>query len=469
MKKVTIFCCFILIFVLRSEKCFSTWGIGAEFSYKCLSGDTYLIEYAMYRPCNGGGPPSIAMVNVTNSCGFTDPYLQLNQISTSLISTVCPTETSSCNGGSYFAVEKVVYQGTITLPGSCEWYFYRRESRRSAMITTTVGSFNDDLFTFFVIDNTNCPCQNSPVFRTSADFRVCVGQPFQFDPHLFDQEGDSISVSLINPRNGPFEPDTVSYLAGYSNTQFLVSNPLISIDHSTGIISGFPTQPDVSPYAILINEFRNGFLIGRTERDVIIYAENCSNNIPVLTGINGSPTNDIAIQPGVQSCFYIASTDLDPFQSTTISYSDSINGLTVVTSGGIRDSAFICWTPSMADVSQVPYCFDLNVADDNCPYLGISTRTICITVDLSADIQDDNHLYFEISPNPVTDQLKISGLDFSNVKIQLYDLAGRRVLEKKVSGLESFLDCSKLKNGIYLLSISSVNSGHTIWKKLLKN
>ena len=90
----------------------------------------------------------------------------------------------------------------------------------------------------------------------------------------------------------------------------------------------------------MVNEYRNGVLIGQVERDIQLTVLNCNNFLPTLTGINGTPSfsrNLCADQP---FSFYIASIDADAPNTTTITWDFGIPGATLTMTGGQRDSAF---------------------------------------------------------------------------------------------------------------------------------
>lgn len=74
-----------------------------------------------------------------------------------------------------------------------------------------------------------------------------------------------------------------------------------------------------------------------------------------------------------------------------------------------------------------------------------------------------------IHPNPATSHLNVELLNVGDTDIstlQLFDVSGRLVLDKKITGTEAQLELNTLKNGIYLLVVESAN-GKTSKEKLL--
>lgn len=92
-----------------------------------------------------------------------------------------------------------------------------------------------------------------------------------------------------------------------------------------------------------------------------------------------------------------------------------------------------------------------------------------ITVnDNSASIDDQSLFVFNIYPNPAKDEIKLS---FTNVvgeiSVEVYDMLGRTNIFNKVDNVDSYpLDISKLKSGVYLITISSKDM--RISKKFIK-
>lgn len=59
----------------------------------------------------------------------------------------------------------------------------------------------------------------------------------------------------------------------------------------------------------------------------------------------------------------------------------------------------------------------------------------------------------KVFPNPANDHLVIEGLDPSGAMLALFDLQGRRVIQRTVHASSATLDVSSLSDGIYILSV----------------
>ena len=141
-----------------------------------------------------------------------------------------------------------------------------------------------------------------------------------------------------------------------------------------------PTNLEVTVMAVLVEEYRNGVLIGSVERDIQLTVINCNNVLPTLSGMDGTNNFSRTVCAGAPLCFTIYSADADALQNTTVTWDTGIPAGTFTTTAGSRPSATFCWTPAAADASATPYCFTATVTDDNCPYFGSQVYSYCITV-----------------------------------------------------------------------------------------
>ncbi|OUS01916.1 hypothetical protein A9Q86_04500 [Flavobacteriales bacterium 33_180_T64] len=74
---------------------------------------------------------------------------------------------------------------------------------------------------------------------------------------------------------------------------------------------------------------------------------------------------------------------------------------------------------------------------------------------------------FQITPNPASSNFTVNLPTFTNdVTIQVYDVLGKKILNKKLSSVSSNIDVSKWNNGVYLVRISTENATHT--KRFIK-
>ena len=117
---------------------------------------------------------------------------------------------------------------------------------------------------------------SSPQLMTPPIDNACTNVPFYHNPGAFDPDGDSLSYSLINCRGYEGE-DIPGYSLPYASN-------FIAIDPVTGDLTwDSPTMAGEYNIAILIEEWRNGVLIGSMVRDMQITVAPCDNEPPVVT------------------------------------------------------------------------------------------------------------------------------------------------------------------------------------------
>jgi hypothetical protein len=451
------FIVYLVCFVSAIQTTKASHAVGAELTYRCLGNNQYELNYVFYRDCSGiAANPQIDIV-VTNTCGLTNPLVTLTATSSSPteITLVCPIGNSTCHGGSEIGIQKWVYSGIITLPGTCtEWKFSHSEASRNIAITTIPNANLMDLYVYAMLNNSNSICNNSTVFISDPIFAMCINRIACYNLAPFDADGDSLAFIQITPLIGPGPADTVIFGQGYSTAQPIHSNPPVIFYPGSGMLCMTPIQLDVSTAAILVSEYRNGVLIGQVERDIQLNVIPCINNNPTMTGINGFPNFDMNICPGEETCFKIYSADADTSNLTRFTIDSLPAGATFQTSGGQRDTATVCWTPSITDIGN-PHCFNISVSDDACPYFGIEINNFCITVrDSSVCITSvkenelGSNILLNIYPQPAKNSFYLDfGKDFLPDQYYLFirnslgQLVYQNILREKITSLnaEQFL------------------------------
>ncbi len=457
----------ILTLFLKPDTAIASHGMGGEIVYECLSANNYKIKLTLYRDCSGINLSSVQTIRISNSCGFSIlDTMNLNQVGNAqFYSSVCSSDPTTCMGGTQFGMARYTYEGIITLPGVCnDWMFSHTVVNRN-FNSTTVGSSIDSLFVYSLINNQNSICNNSPTFSNSAVGIFYTGYDACYDNGDFDIDGDSLYYELATPRTGPTLADTVLYLGGYSASVPISSSIPVTFDNANGRLCFNPSQQEVSVFAIIISEFRNGLLIGKTERDIQLRARQDPNpnTYPVLSGINGTNVFNINACSGNAVVFSIYGIDQDTSENLLMDWDDGISNGTWVTyssTSSNSDSAHFSWIPSLTDVSTIPHCFTVYVYDNHCPYVGIDSQMFCITVLPPTDpfcinpgINEElNTAIFQVHPNPVQDKLEIITLFLRDKKsyFQIFNSTGQKIFSKQFySETGIVLDVSEWQSGVY--------------------
>ena len=355
-------------------------SMGSDLTYKCLGGNQYEITLSFYRDCEGIPADQSATIEFSSSC-FPSGFVTISLIpgTGQEITPLCPSQVSTCNGGLFTGVQEYIYRGVVNLPGPCaDWRFSYNLCCRNAAITNIDFPASTQIYVYATLNNLITPCNNSPTFSNLPVPFVCRGQQYCYNHGAYDIDGDSLVYTMITPFDSP--GFIVSYLPPFTANQPLSSAPAVTFNSATGDICMTPTNLEVTVMAVLVSEYRNGVLIGSVERDIQVTVIDCNNQLPVVSGINGTNNFSASVCAGNQLCFNLTTTDANAAQNTYLSWDYSIPGATFTVNPGPRQTASFCWTPSTADISNTPYCFTVTVQDDNCPYLGSQVFSYCITV-----------------------------------------------------------------------------------------
>ena len=233
---------------------------GAELSYECISTNQYRITFTFYRECSGFTAPNTIDLFINSSCYASDTTLLIQNPGTpEPVSTVCSGYMTTCSNGIYLGIQKWKYSGIVNLSGPCfDWEFSASVCCRSSYITTVDSVANDNIFVYSMLNNEDFSCNNSPRFSDLVYPSGCIGQQFCINNSAFDIDGDSLSYSLISPLSS--DNRRIRYRIPNTFELPVVSIPGPQFNSSTGEFCLYPNYNDISVYAILVSEFRNGIL-----------------------------------------------------------------------------------------------------------------------------------------------------------------------------------------------------------------
>jgi gliding motility-associated-like protein len=122
---------------------------------------------------------------------------------------------------------------------------------------------------------------SSPQLLLPPIDKGCVGHPFLHNPGAYDPDGDSLSYKLTKCRGAGGYP-----IQGYiypNKVDPSQTNATFSINSTTGdILWDSPTMQGEYNIAFLIEEWRNGIMIGYVTRDMQVNIVSCSNLPPII-------------------------------------------------------------------------------------------------------------------------------------------------------------------------------------------
>lgn len=382
-----------MLFASFSLSVHATHLVGADISYTSLGGNVYRVELTFYRDCQGSTAPlGVGIEFRSASCGqyFTDTLLQVIGTGNE-ITYPCPTQATSCTdpNSTIPGIQEYRYEGIVTLPARCvdwifSWSFCCRNCDLTTMYTAQpcVEGANPGMYVAANLNNLFYDDNNSPSFTNNPIAFVCLGQSFTYNHGVIDIDGDSLVYTLVNPLRNV--TDSIPFVPGYSATNPITSNPPLAINANNGDLNMNPTQQEVGVLSVLVSEYRDGSLIGSVVRDMAIYVLPCTNELPTISGINGSLLRDTTVCPGTNLCFDIYSGDGDTTQILSMQWNQGIPGATFNVVGSPRPVGTFCWTPTSADIRTTPHTFTVTVFDDACPNSGYQTFSFNVFVNSPA-------------------------------------------------------------------------------------
>jgi hypothetical protein len=115
-------------------------------------------------------------------------------------------------------------------------------------------------------------------------------------------------------------------------------------------------------------------------------------------------------------------------------------------------------------VGQIAY----NYLSDSTTNISEGLQQPIEVITLSFDNFDVNANLIKVYPNPITDFITLSTETSFNGSYALYDLQGKLLEEKKITGVENRIDFQNLSIGVYILNVFS-NTNLKKQFKIIKN
>lgn len=381
---------FLMLTMLPSKKASASHAAGADLTYSYVNDSTYFVTASFYRDCSGIDAPTSVQIELNSlNCQYSSSTtLNADQGTGNEITFPCLTQTTVCSSGNQPGIQQYVYSGNVQVPMHCnDWKLSYAVLARNCAITTIVqpvpcnsNTTNDAIYVEALLNNLDVAVNSSPSFTNVPVTFVCMNQDFTYNHGVTDADGDQLVYSLITPKTSA--TSTISFVSPYSATNPITSSPAFGINSSNGDIFMHPTQIEVGIVAVLVQEYRNGILIGSVIRDMQIYTRQCNNDLPEATGIDGTNLFSATVCAGGNICFDVFSSDNDAAQIVSMNWNGGINGASFSVNQSNRPVGHFCWSPALSDARQQPYTFTVTVRDNACPYNGVQTYSFSITVPL---------------------------------------------------------------------------------------
>lgn len=208
------------------------------------------------------------------------------------------------------------YSGRHTYSGPFNYVVHVIDPNRIESILNISNSVNVPFYiedTLKILDPTIYGFNSSPIlFNPPIDFGN-VNEVFVHNPNAFDPDGDSLSYTLIPPKQG-----VGMQVPGYVSPTVINPGPdnVLTLNVYTGELRWItPKKQGIYNVAILITEFRNGIVIGTVVRDLQIIIQAAENQPPVIEGkeliciVAGDTINEIyqAIDPNISNIIEMTS------------------------------------------------------------------------------------------------------------------------------------------------------------------
>lgn len=414
--------------------------MGTDITYECTGSCTYRVYLKVYYDCTGGAwssqvpvsanqgpnaptPPGSLDLVPEGGCAspvptntFTQSYQEVTPICPALLNpppgVPYPTGCENTTNPSINGVAEAIYVYDYDLCSfACDSVTLEFSNcARNDIITSIGGVSKGCLYVGTAgIDLTSTTCNNSPVFQdpiTGASLPpiayICAGETTTFNQGAFDPDGDSLAYRFTNCLQG--NSNLVNYNPGYGPQAPLGPTWDVQIDPITGDISFNPSPTgavEVGVICIIVEEWRNGELIGEITRDMqVTVLANCSSSTPLTSGITNltlgpdqvpaTPIsyNEVRTCAGTNVCFELPTISQDPNLTYTMRWNQAIPGATFTdaTNPAISDTvtgpaptARFCWTPPVG--TRGTYFFLVTLQDDACPIPGTNQFTIIIYVE----------------------------------------------------------------------------------------
>ena len=289
----------LLFLVLDFSTSKATHIVGGVMNYRYLGNDKYEISVSVYRDCINGRPPldDPAIIRVWDgvSESYSFPRKPFDDTLPPLPPDACARITTPV------CVNWTKYIDTLILPPSDLGYiiYYQRCCRNYTIQNLTYDSRGFGSMDWGATYTINIPPSvndqqipnSSPVFLNYPPIYICVNKPITYDNRAIDADGDSLVYKLCTPYSGAFPFDAINndtseippfenvvWDSAYSVNDMLGGVPL-TINSSTGLLSGTPNTLGQFVVGVCVDEYRNGELLTHTIRDFQFNVIDCNLQI----------------------------------------------------------------------------------------------------------------------------------------------------------------------------------------------
>ena len=264
----------------------ATHLVGGELIYTYLGNNNYELKLKVWRDCNSStGFDDPAVINCYDSNNNLVFSFQLFNPVTNF---VVPNITNPCLvWPPGVCVQQAVYTMIVSLPPIPGGYTlaYQRCCRNNSIVNILDPGDTGVTYVATIPDFPTNGFNSSPEFTNYPPIVICADEPIVFDHSATDPDGDSLVYSLCTPFQGgdPANPNpsfpppymNINWLPPYSNGNQIGGIPPMTINPTTGLLTGFPNSVGNFVVGICVKEYRNGILLDVHLRDFQFYITSC--------------------------------------------------------------------------------------------------------------------------------------------------------------------------------------------------
>ncbi len=351
----------VILFLLGSLFAFATHQRAGEITYTWLNGLTYEATIVTYTYTLS--PADRPELELHWGDGTSDIIQRVSK--TNLANNISKNIYTYIGGSS---------GGRHTFPAPGTYTMWMEDPNRNAGIINIPNSVNIPFYieTKLVINpflgnNTSVVLLNPPIDN------ACIFQPFVHNPFAFDADGDSLSYHLDSCKG----PGGI-YIPGFF---YPPANNILTIDPVSGeMLWDSPQLNGEYNICIIVDEWRNGILIGSVRRDMQISVVACDNRAPQIY-----PLRDTCVVAGTLLTFPVYAYDID---STVITLSGNGAPLLVPSSPAdfpaVQGVTFVTstftWQTECSHVKKSPYQMNFKVQDFSYPVQLVDFESVNITI-----------------------------------------------------------------------------------------
>ncbi len=283
--------------------------VGGDVTYDCLSISgskvKFLITFTMYRDVYGNGAlfDDPARFGIWRGSGDNWEYTGEIQANVGSVKDVDIDTGNPClQVPPGIGVEKGVYQFKVELEISDEDSYiigYQRCCRNNTIFNILDPNITGAVYLVEITPEAQRMCDDSPKWNGFPPIVICANEPLAFDHSATDPDGDQVVYTFCAPLasggtdgvNGVGDPNGCNGITPspvtcrppfdevkFRTPAYRVDRPLgagVTLNQSTGLISGTPQVNGQFVVGICAKSYRNGEYLGEIRRDFQFNVTSC--------------------------------------------------------------------------------------------------------------------------------------------------------------------------------------------------